>query len=127
MCFFYLIISNIYTCFPDIYMIIINRYAASADVWSLGLVLCEAVLGDHPLASANESFASLIGSLEEIKPREEEEVSTLGTCLDQQQGFSDEMRAFADWSLAIDPSVRATPEDLVEDDWFTLHLGTTHI
>jgi hypothetical protein len=48
----------------------------------------------------------------------------LGTCLDQQQGFSDEMRAFADWSLAIDPSVRATPEDLVEDDWFTLHLGT---
>lgn len=104
-----------------------NRYSASADVWSLGLVLCESILDEHPLAVANESFASLIGSLQDIKPRDEDEgVATLGTCLDSKSGFSDELKAFVDWSLVIDPSMRATPEDLMDDDWFTLHLGKTH-
>mmetsp|Transcript_22818 Transcript_22818/g.26837 ORF Transcript_22818/g.26837 Transcript_22818/m.26837 type:complete len:428 (+) Transcript_22818:16-1299(+) len=100
-----------------------EKYSASADVWSLGLVVCEALLDQHPLLTANESFASLIGTLQEVEAREEEGVETMGICLDGQPNLSDEMRAFVDWCLAIDPSIRATPEDCVDDDWFTLHLG----
>jgi serine/threonine protein kinase len=40
-----------------------DKYGAAADVWSLGIVLLEALLGAHPLAFCNASLVGLVATL----------------------------------------------------------------
>jgi serine/threonine protein kinase len=45
-----------------------DKYGAAADVWSLGVVLLEALLGKQPLRSDDSSLVGLIATLTDFPP-----------------------------------------------------------
>uniref|UniRef100_A0A7S2RUA2 mitogen-activated protein kinase kinase n=2 Tax=Rhizochromulina marina TaxID=1034831 RepID=A0A7S2RUA2_9STRA len=94
-----------------------ERYGANADVWSLGIILAEAILGAHPLQECSENFADMVVTLQQTPN------GTLGSVIPDDVPYSEQMLGFVSWCLAVDPRLRGGPDELIDDPWFTQQLG----
>jgi len=94
-----------------------EKYGHNADIWSLGIILAEAMLGYHPLRDCGDNFADLVMTLRDLPN------GTLGSILPDTLPYSGEMISFVSWCLAVDPSLRGHANELIEDDWFIAQLN----
>lgn len=88
-----------------------QTYGAASDVWSLGIIVAEMLLGRHPL----RSVASRGGVLEVMREIVEAAPVALGPLR------SDEAQDFVDLCLRKSISERATAATLLEHPWIKRH------
>lgn len=94
-------------------------YTGNADVWSLGAMHMEILMGQHPLAG-------LQNELEQLTYIQSLDPATLTTAFPDEvrAGISGEFFGFLSWVLAVNPVHRATAQQLLQDPWLHGHLGT---
>mmetsp|Transcript_17414 Transcript_17414/g.47551 ORF Transcript_17414/g.47551 Transcript_17414/m.47551 type:complete len:442 (+) Transcript_17414:78-1403(+) len=81
-----------------------EAHGPGSDIWSLGVLLCELILGRRPFAGASES--RLLASIDTTSPC----IAKLGGAL---VSFSDEAQEFLELVLQENPSLRPTSRELV--------------
>uniref|UniRef100_A0A7S2C4M9 mitogen-activated protein kinase kinase n=1 Tax=Octactis speculum TaxID=3111310 RepID=A0A7S2C4M9_9STRA len=96
-----------------------KRYDDSADIWSLGIILVEAVTGNHPLIRCRNEVELLTTCTECAS-------GTLAEIIDQ-GNMSDELVQLISWCLTVDPRHRARAGDILKGEvsWFDYHIGNT--
>eukprot|EP00668_Euglena_longa_P046349 GGOE01062034.1.p1 GENE.GGOE01062034.1~~GGOE01062034.1.p1 ORF type:complete len:554 (-),score=207.83 GGOE01062034.1:165-1826(-) len=80
-----------------------DEYGATADIWSLGLVLLQAATGQHPFRGMDMYKIMHIATSPKL-PKE---------------GFSKEFASFVDYCLQVDPAERPTSEVIRRHKWIS--------
>jgi serine/threonine protein kinase len=86
-----------------------QRYGTESDIWSLGIVTAQMLLGRYPFRSVNGGFMALL----------KEVTSTQRLSLEGE--FSPEAQDFLDLCLKQDSAQRASADALLNHPWITKH------
>lgn len=89
-----------------------ERYGTPSDIWSVGVVVAQALLGRFPFASAGAGFMALL-----------KEVTSING-LHLGEGFTPEAQDFVNQCLRQEEQDRATAAQLLEHPWITRFNGT---
>jgi len=89
-----------------------QRYGTASDIWSLGIVVAQMLLGRYPFKSVSGGFMALL----------KEVTSTQRLMLGAD--FSAEAQDFIDQCLRQDSATRASAADLLEHPWIRKYNGT---
>ncbi|EPY35736.1 mitogen-activated protein kinase kinase 1 [Strigomonas culicis] len=84
-----------------------RRYSTPSDIWSVGVVVAQVLLGQYPFMSVEKGFMALL--------REITAVESLP--LQERTGCSAEAQAFIDKCLKQSPDDRATATELLQCPW----------
>jgi serine/threonine protein kinase len=89
-----------------------QRYGTASDIWSLGIVVAQMLLGRYPFKSVSGGFMALL----------KEVTSTQRLNLGPE--FSVEAQDFIDQCLKQDSDTRSSAADLLEHPWIRKHNGS---
>jgi serine/threonine protein kinase len=106
-----------------------KAYSYEADVWSLGIVLCEAITGHHPFQDRfgpDSSRLTFWELLQKVMAANTNEGSALTSCLDRMAAagltrpeVSDDLVSFVGECLAYDREKRSSSERLLNHAWLS--------
>lgn len=82
-----------------------SRYSTPSDIWSVGIVIAQCLLGEYPFKRAGNNFMELLKTVTTI-----EKVPLLPT-------HSAEAQDFIDRCLKQQPELRASAKELLEHPW----------
>ena len=83
-----------------------SEYSYPSDIWSLGLIMLELIMGEYPYPNSTNYFQLLHTITDGDVPKVPEDA-----------GLSDDLRDFVSKCLSKDPAKRPTVTELQEHPW----------
>lgn len=84
-----------------------RRYSTPSDIWSVGVVVAQMLLGYYPFSSVRKGFMALLREINSVEKYP----------LMEETGCSQEAQDFIDACLRQDPEDRGTAAELLESPW----------
>lgn len=84
-----------------------RRYSTPSDIWSVGVVVAQMLLGHYPFSSVSKGFMALLREINSVEKYP----------LMDETGCSQEAQNFIDSCLRQDPDDRSTAFELLESPW----------